>query len=40
MAQWGHGKLCIAFYALLMLIYVYGRASGARRHRDEPKRQV
>jgi hypothetical protein len=30
MAQWGHGKLCIGLYALLLLIYVYGRASGAR----------
>ncbi len=28
--QFGHGKLCIALYILLLLIYVYGRASGAR----------
>ena len=40
MAQWGHGKLCIAFYVLLMLIYVYGRASGSRRRRHEARRQV
>jgi hypothetical protein len=30
MAQWGHGKLCIGLYLLLLLIYVYGRASAAR----------
>jgi hypothetical protein len=38
MAQFGHGKLCIACYILLLIIYVYGRASGARPGRHEPKR--
>lgn len=40
MAQFGHGKLCIAFYILLLLIYVYGRTSGARPRRGEPNPPV
>ncbi len=34
--QFGHGKLCIALYVVLLLIYVYGRASGARRRVSKP----
>jgi hypothetical protein len=37
--QFGHGKLCIALYVLLLLIYVYGRASGARRRQPKAKIQ-
>ncbi len=33
-AQHGHGKLCVALYIVLLLIYVYGRASNARRRRS------
>lgn len=28
----GHEKLCIGLYALLVIIYLYGRSSDARRH--------
>ena len=40
LGQIGHGKLCIALYLLLLLIYVYGRASGARRRQSAPKAKV
>ncbi|MGI9103979.1 MAG: hypothetical protein ACR2IF_16180 [Terriglobales bacterium] len=30
-AQHGHGKLCVALYVVLLLIYIYGRASNVRR---------
>ena len=33
LGQFGHGKLCIALYALLLLIYVYCRASGTRQRK-------
>ena len=29
----GHGKLCIAAYVVLFLVFIYGRASGPRRRR-------
>ncbi len=31
LAIFGHQKLCIALYAVLLLIYIFGRASGTRR---------
>lgn len=34
MAIFGHERLCIFFYALLLLVYVFGRASGPRPRRD------
>jgi hypothetical protein len=40
LGQFGHGKLCIGLYILLLLIYVYGRAGGARPRRDLPKRGI
>jgi hypothetical protein len=40
LGQFGHGKLCIALYVLLLLIYVYGRASGARHRRCAPKQDL
>jgi hypothetical protein len=40
LGQLGHGKLCIALYVVLLLIYVYGRASGTRRRQNAAKRKV
>jgi hypothetical protein len=40
LADYGHRKLCIALYVLLLLIYVYGRASGARQRHNAAKRNV
>jgi hypothetical protein len=40
LGQFGHGKLCIGLYVLLLLVYVYGRASGARRRQSAPKAKV
>ncbi len=39
LGQFGHGKLCIALYALLLLIYIYGRASGMGQ-RNVPRRNA
>lgn len=36
LGQFGHGRLCIALYIVLLLIYLYGRVSGARRQ-PKPK---
>jgi NADH:ubiquinone oxidoreductase subunit H len=33
LAMHGHGKLCIALYVVLFLVFIYGRASGPRRRR-------
>jgi hypothetical protein len=40
LALFGHQKLCIAFYVVLLLIYVYGRASIARPHPRAPDRNA
>lgn len=37
LALYGHQKLCIAFYVLLLLIYLGGRARAARPPRGAPK---
>ena len=33
LAMHGHGKLCIALYVVLFLVFVYGRANGPRSRR-------
>jgi hypothetical protein len=40
LGQFGHRKLCIGLYIFLLLVYVYGRASGARQRQNAPKRNV
>jgi hypothetical protein len=40
LAIFGHQKLCIGLYILLLVIYVFGRANTRRPRRDEPKAKL
>lgn len=40
LAIFGHQKLCIGLYILLLVIYVFGRANARRPRRDDPEAKL